>query len=76
MDALTELRHIYLEDFLLTSLFPNFCPQQVGGFIHIILRGLLRLNYDEYIHNAALHNKTAGNTLNCSYNDMFIQMLI
>jgi hypothetical protein len=55
MDDLTELRHIYLEDFLLTSLFPDFCPQQVGGFIPIILRGLLRLNYDEYIHNAALH---------------------
>ncbi len=53
MDALTELRHIYLEDFLLTSLFPDFCPQQFGGFIHIILRGLLRLNYDEYIQGAS-----------------------
>ncbi len=43
MDALTELRHKYLEGFLLASPLPDFCPQQVGGFIHIILRGLLRL---------------------------------
>ncbi len=29
MDALTELRHIYLEDFLLTSLFPNSAPNRL-----------------------------------------------
>jgi hypothetical protein len=49
MDALTRLMHIYLEDFLLTLQFPDFFTQHVGGFINIILRGLLWLNYDEYI---------------------------
>jgi hypothetical protein len=37
----TQLTTIYLEDFLHTSLFPNFLPQPVGGFINNILRGLL-----------------------------------
>jgi hypothetical protein len=32
---------IYLEDFFLTSQFPDFLTQPVGGFINNILRGLL-----------------------------------
>ncbi len=47
MDALTELKHIGFGGFS-----PHFnipCTQPVGGFINIVLRGLLRLNYDEYI---------------------------
>ncbi len=34
----------------LTSIFPDFCAQQIGGFTNIILRGLrrLKLRYDTY----------------------------
>ena len=39
--ALTRLKHIGLEDFLLALRFPDFFTQQVGGFINIILQGLL-----------------------------------
>ncbi len=46
MNALAELKHVDLEDFLLTLRFPDFCTQQLGGFINIVLRGLLWLNYD------------------------------
>jgi hypothetical protein len=56
MGALTRLMHIGLEDFLLALRFPDFFTQQVGGFINIILRGLLCLKNNDYIHNAALQS--------------------
>jgi hypothetical protein len=37
----TQLTTIYLEDFFLTSQFPDFLTQSVGGFINNILRELL-----------------------------------
>jgi hypothetical protein len=37
----TRLTTIKLEDFFLTSQFPDFLTQPVGGFINNILRGLL-----------------------------------
>jgi hypothetical protein len=41
----TGLTSILLEDFFLTSQFPDCPTQPVGGFINNILRGLLRINY-------------------------------
>jgi hypothetical protein len=47
----TQLAIIQLEDFLYTSLFPDFLPQPIGGFINNIFRDLnattkLIINYD------------------------------
>jgi hypothetical protein len=36
----TQLTIIQLEDFLHTSLFPDFLPQPIGGFINNIFREL------------------------------------
>jgi hypothetical protein len=60
----TQLTSIYLEDFLHTSLFPEFLPQTVGGFINNILRGYYynEINYDVPI----LHRKNIKKQF-CSY---------
>jgi hypothetical protein len=51
-----RLTTIYLEDFFLTSQFPDFLTPPVGGFINNVLGGLLRINYELCTYNAALHN--------------------
>jgi hypothetical protein len=42
----TPLTILQLEDFLLTSLFPDLLPQPVGGFINNIFRELNATTYD------------------------------
>jgi hypothetical protein len=51
----TQLTTIYLEDFFLTSQFPDFLTQPVGGFINNILRGLL-LKRNKLYEVPVLHN--------------------
>jgi hypothetical protein len=42
----TQLTILQLEDFLRTSLFPDFLPQPIGGFINNIFREFNATTYD------------------------------
>jgi hypothetical protein len=48
------MTHIGLEDFFLTSSFPDFLTPPVGGFINNT--GITANNYELYTYNATLHN--------------------